>query len=71
MTEKQLERGQALSQEIKYLDNTIHKWENLTEIISITIRYQYIYIILCKRLKREQFLIILMFQSFRKRYYPI
>ena len=43
MTEKQLERGQALSQEIKSLDNTIHKWENLTEIISITIRYQYTY----------------------------
>lgn len=43
MTEKQLERGQALSQEIKYLDNTIHKWENLTKIISITIRYQYTY----------------------------
>lgn len=43
MTEKQLERGQALSQEIKYLDNTIYKWENLTEIISITIRYQYTY----------------------------
>lgn len=43
MTEKQLERGQAISQEIKYLDDTIHRWENLTKIEGITIKYQYTY----------------------------
>ena len=43
MTEKQLERGQAISQEIKGLDEIIHRWENLTGISSITIEYQYTY----------------------------
>lgn len=43
MTEKQLERGQEISQEIKYLDGLVYRWENLTEINSITIEYQYTY----------------------------
>lgn len=43
MTEKQLERGQEIIQEIKYLGDTIHRWENLTGISSITIKYQYTY----------------------------
>lgn len=43
MTEKQLERGQAISQEIKYLREIIHRWENLTEIEYITIKHQYTY----------------------------
>lgn len=43
MTEKQLERGQAIIQEIKYLDDTLHRWENLTKIACITIKYQYTY----------------------------
>lgn len=37
MTEKELERGQAIIQEIKYLGDTIHRWENLTKIECITI----------------------------------
>ena len=41
MTEKQLERGQEISQEIKYLGELLHRWENLTGISSITIEYQY------------------------------
>lgn len=43
MTEKQLERGQAISQEIKYLGEIIHRWENLIEIECITIKHQYTY----------------------------
>ena len=43
MTEKQLERGQAINQEIKYLSEIIHRWDNLTEIECITIKYQYTY----------------------------
>ena len=43
MTEEQLERGQAISQEIKYLDGLLYRWENLIEINSITIEYQYTY----------------------------
>lgn len=43
MTKEKLERGQAISQEIKYLDDTIHRWENLTKIECITIKYQYTY----------------------------
>lgn len=43
MTEKQLERGQAINQEIKYLSEIIHRWDNLTEISSITIEYQFTY----------------------------
>lgn len=43
MTEKQLERGQEISQEIKYLGEILHRWENLTKINSITIEYQYTY----------------------------
>ena len=43
MTEKQLERGQTISQEIKYLGEILHRWENLTGISSITIEYQYTY----------------------------
>ena len=43
MTEKQLERGQAISQEIKYLDDTIHRWENLTKIEYLIIEHQYTY----------------------------
>lgn len=43
MTKEKLERGQAISQEIKYLDDTIHRWENLTKIEGITIKYQYTY----------------------------
>ena len=43
MTEKELERGQAIIQEIKYLGDTIDRWENLTKIECITIRYQYTY----------------------------
>lgn len=39
MTEKELERGQAIIQEIKYLGDTIHRWENLTRI-NIFIEYQ-------------------------------
>ena len=35
MTEKQLEKGQAISQEIKCLGETLHRWENLIEIYSI------------------------------------
>ena len=41
MTEKQLERGQAITQEIKYLGEVLHRWENLTGISRITITYQY------------------------------
>lgn len=41
MTEKQLERGQEISQEIKYLGDALHRWENLTEIECITMKYQY------------------------------
>lgn len=41
MTEKQLERGQAISQEIKVLDKAFHRWKNLTDICSINIEYQY------------------------------
>lgn len=29
MTEKQLERGQEIGQEIKYLGEILHRWENL------------------------------------------
>lgn len=43
MTEKQLERGQEISQEIKYLGDALHRWENLTEIECITMKYQYTY----------------------------
>lgn len=43
MTEKQLERGQEISQEIKYLSNTLQRWENLTEIACITIKYHCTY----------------------------
>lgn len=43
MTEKQLERGQTISQEIKSLGEILHRWENLTGISSITIEYQYTY----------------------------
>lgn len=43
MTEKQLERGQEISQEIKHLGKILHRWENLTGIISITIKYQHTY----------------------------
>ena len=43
MTEKQLERGQEISQEIKSLGEVLHRWENLTEIACITMRYQYTY----------------------------
>ena len=43
MTEKQLERGQAINQEIKYLSEALHRWENLTKIECITIKYQYTY----------------------------
>ena len=43
MTEKQLERGQAISQEIKSLAEMLHRRENLTGISSITIKYQYTY----------------------------
>lgn len=43
MTEKQLERGQAISQEIKYLGEILHRWENIIGISSITIEYQYTY----------------------------
>ena len=70
MTEKQLERGQAINQEIKYLSEIIHRWDNLTEISSITIEYQFTY---NSRQTSEDkdFSIILMFQSYRKRYYPI
>lgn len=32
MTEKQLERGQAISQELKRLGEILHRWENLTRI---------------------------------------
>ena len=42
MTEKQLERGQEIIQEIKYLGDTLHRWENLTGI-SIFIEYQSTY----------------------------
>lgn len=40
MTEKQLEKGKAISQEIKYLGEILHRWENLIGISSITIEYQ-------------------------------
>lgn len=43
MTKEKLERGQAISQEIKSLGDTIHRWESLTGISSITIKYQYTY----------------------------
>lgn len=43
MTEKQLERGQAINQEIKDIGEILHRWENLTEISSIIIEYQYTY----------------------------
>lgn len=43
MTEKQLERGQEIHQEIKYLDEIMNRWENLTGINCITIEYQYTY----------------------------
>lgn len=43
MTEKQLERGQAISQEIKSLGEVLHRWENFTGISCITIEYQYTY----------------------------
>ena len=43
MTEKQLERGQEISQEIKNLGEVLHRWENLTGISRITIKYQYTY----------------------------
>lgn len=41
MTEKQLERGQEIHQEIKYLCEAIHRWENLTEIKCIIIEREY------------------------------
>lgn len=43
MTKEKLERGQAISQEIKYLDDTIQRWKNLTKIECITIKYQNTY----------------------------
>ena len=43
MTEKQLERGQEISQEIKHLGKMLCRWESLTEIRSITIEYQHTY----------------------------
>lgn len=43
MTERQLERGQVISQEIKYLGEILHRWENLIGISRITIEYQYIH----------------------------
>lgn len=43
MTEKQLERGQEIFQEIKYLREIIHRWKNLTEIECIIIKHQYTY----------------------------
>lgn len=43
MTEKQLERGQEILQEIKYLRETIRRWENPMEIVSINIRNNYTY----------------------------
>lgn len=43
MTEKQLERGQEISQEIKYLGDALHRWENLRRISSIIIEYQSTY----------------------------
>lgn len=43
MTEKQLERGQAISQEIKSIGEILSRWKNLTEISSIIIEYQYTY----------------------------
>lgn len=43
MTEKQLEKGQRILKEIKVLYETIHRWENLTEIVSINIRNHYVY----------------------------
>lgn len=43
MTKEKLERGQAISQEIKYLDDALHRWENITKIECITIKYQYTY----------------------------
>lgn len=43
MTEKQLERGQEIHQEIKYLCETIRRWENPMEIVSINIRNTYTY----------------------------
>ena len=39
MTEKELERGQAISQELKRLGEILHRWENLTGI-KIFIEYQ-------------------------------
>lgn len=43
MTEKQLERGQEIIQEIKSLGKILHRWESITGISSITIKYQYTY----------------------------
>ena len=43
MTEKQLERGQAINQEIKCIGEILSRWKNLTEISSIIIEYQYTY----------------------------
>lgn len=43
MTEKQLERGQAISQEIKDINDILHRWKNLTGILSIITEYRYTY----------------------------
>lgn len=43
MTEKQLEKGQRILKEIISLRGAINRWENLTEIVSINIRYNYTY----------------------------
>lgn len=43
MTEKQLEKGQRILKEIRSLRGAINRWENLTEIVSINIRYNYTY----------------------------
>lgn len=43
MTEKQLEKGHAINQEIKYLSEIIHRWENLTAIECIIIKHRYTY----------------------------
>lgn len=43
MTEKQLEKGQRIFKEIRSLYEAIGRWENLAEIVSINIRYNYTY----------------------------
>lgn len=43
MTKEQLEKGQRLLTEIQELSNMIGRWNNLTEIVVIGIKYQYTY----------------------------